>query len=162
MTTTIESVKDLSEAVSHIKVAMVSTVDEHGTISSRPVTVQEITPFGEVVFIVDQGADWVPPADGAAINATLIDEGNAWVSFAGTGSLDPDTATAEELMGSLSSLFFGEDSQPAVLRVRTEQIEWWTAASGARQVFELAKAAISGKTPELGSSGTLAPDQVLS
>jgi len=155
MATTINSVSDLQDLLGGHQVAMVSTVDERGTLSSRPVTVQRLDDSGDLWFLVDRKADWVAPLDGSGVNASLVDEGSTWLSFAGRGSLVSDAAVLEDLGDPMSDTYFGEGAEPVALRIVSDAVEWWTAPGKVSQTVELAKAKLTGETPDLGDSGTL-------
>lgn len=155
MSTPIDSVSDVQQRLKGERTAIVTTIDERGTLSSRPVTVQRIDDNGDVWFLVDRNADWVSPADKAPVNASVVDEGNTWVSFAGRATLTEDQATIDKLCDPISDTFFEDDAHPVALRIATDRIEWWTAPGKVSQALEMAKAKVTGDEPDLGSSGTL-------
>ena len=155
MSTTINSIADLQDVLSGERTAMITTVDERGTLSSRPVSIQRIDDEGDPWFLVDKNADWVPPADGSPINAAVVDEGSAWVSFAGRATLVTDDAVVGAMLSAVNELFFEEGAEPVALRVVSDRIEWWTAPNKIAQAFELAKAKVTGGTADMGDSGTL-------
>lgn len=83
MTEELQDMNDVRDRLSGVRTAMVTTADERGTLSSRPVTKQEIDGAGNVWFLVDGSAAWVEPADGSPINAAFVDGEDSWVSFSG-------------------------------------------------------------------------------
>lgn len=155
MSTTINSISDLQECLDGERTAMLTTVDERGTLSSRPVSIQRIDDHGDPWFLVDHNADWVAPADGSPINAAVIDEGNAWVSFAGRATLVSDDAVVGAMLTGINETFFEEGAKPVALRVATDRIEWWTAPNKVTQALSFAKAKVTGGTADMGESGTL-------
>ena len=146
---------DIRDRLSGQRSAMVTTVDEAGTLSSRPLAVQQIDAGGDVWFIVNRRAEWVGPADGAPINVAIVDDGDTWASFAGRASLIDDPEAIAELRNGKSSSRFDDDAQPVALLARTEQIEWWASRSTVAQLVELGKAKLTGERPDLGGSGTI-------
>lgn len=155
MTTTITTIADLQDVLSGERTAMLTTVDERGTLSSRPISIQRIDDDGDPWFLVDRNADWVMPADGAPINVAVVDEGSAWVSFAGRATVVSDDAVVGAMMSAVNELFFEDGATPVALRVVSDRIEWWTAPNKIAQAFELAKAKVTGGTADMGESGTL-------
>ena len=154
MTDELNTIAELKDRLDDIRVAMVSTVDERGTISSRPMTIQEITDDVDLWFLVSDGADWLGPANGGPVNASITNS-RTWVSFAGRAEVSTSPIRIAELMDEMSETFLGDDAQPVVLRLATDRIEWWAAPNKAAQVFQIAKAKITNQTPDMGASGTI-------
>ncbi len=155
MSSPIESVSDVQQRLEGERTAIVTTIDERGSLSSRPVTVQRIDDSGDVWFLVDRDADWVVPADGAPANVSVVDKGSTWVSFAGRATLIHDQAILDDLCDPVSDVFFDDGATAVALRVVTDRIEWWTAPGRISQAVQIAKAKVTGDEPDLGSSGTL-------
>ncbi len=156
MSRKLETIDDVRDALGAVRTAMLTTVDERGTLSARPLTVQEITSTGDIWFLVDGNADWVRPSDGAGVNVAMAAEDSVWVSFAGTVALDWSSDRVDALTGPSSELFIDDEMNPVALRVRTETIEWWSSVSSTRVLFEVVKAALTNQEPNIGSSGTIA------
>ena len=154
MTDRIESVEELQRRLSGLQVAMVATQDEHGTISSRPVTLQDVDKRGDLWFLVDRHAAWVAPADGRAVNASIIDGKKMWLSFAGRLELG-DGPRTDELRDGMSDTFFAGDAEPVAARIAVNTIEWWTAPNAAVQFLDLARARLTDQPPAAGESGSL-------
>lgn len=154
MSEPIKSITDVQERVEGNRFAMVTSIDERGTLSSRPVTVQRFDDGGDLWFLVDRDADWVGPLDGGPVNAAIADE-RTWVSFAGRASLVHDSSKIEELCDSMSETFFEEGAEPVALHVVTDRIEWWASPNKAVQIVELAKATLTDSEPDMGSSGAI-------
>jgi len=153
--TELSTTQDIKNLLDGVRTAMITTPDERGTLSSRPVTVQEITNDGDIWFLVDAKADWVQPANSGAVNAALVDGDDAWVSFAGRVELDTSQTRIDDLTDAMTDVFFDADAEPVALRVVSDRIEWWTAAGKLTQIFELAKAKLAGGQPDIGSSGSI-------
>lgn len=155
MSPEITSVSDLQNRLKGERVSMVTTVDEHGELSARPLTIQRLDDHGDLWFLVDQNADWVRPAEGASAGATVVDDGDTWASFAGRATFISDPDVVAELGGEISELYLEDGAVPIALRLVTDRVEWWTAPGKIAMVLELAKAKISDSKPKLGHSGTL-------
>ena len=151
----IETVDALRERLGSHPIAMITTADDRGTLSSRPLTVQEMDMSGNVRFLVDRNADWMQNFKGAAANASFTDESDCWVSVAGRLRVVDDPSLVERYSNVYTDAYFSEDSEPIVLEMRSDHIEWWATDGRLRQLIELAKAKVARRSPELGESGTI-------
>ncbi len=106
MTERIESIEDLQDKLSGRQVAMVTTRDEHGHLSSRPVTLQRIDDDGALWFLVNRHASWVTPSDGSPVNASFTGERGLWVSCSGRLSLDGSKERLDGMLDAMSETFF--------------------------------------------------------
>lgn len=154
MSTETFTIEDVRDQLSDVRTAMVTSIDEAGTLSSRPVTLLEIDHNGDPWFLVDARSSWVLPIDHSPVNVAAT-ASDLWVSFAGRGSIDRDPARIEKLSNPATDTFFDEGAEPVALRVATEEIEWWASDGTVRTALRAAKAAVTGDTPDSGSSGTI-------
>ena len=147
---------ELRERVSDIRTVMLTNGDERGTLSSRPVTVQRVTGDGDVLFVVDRDADWVP-AGVDPVNVAFVEDAHTWVSVAGRMAVDDDRALLDELWNPMLDAFFpdGRDAGAVVLRVQADRWEYWTAPNRLLQLVEIATAKITDQSPDLGTSGAV-------
>lgn len=151
----IDTVDALRDRLGSHPIAMITTADDRGTLSSRPLAVQEMDMTGNVRFLVDRNADWMQDFKGAAANASFTDEANCWVSVAGRLRVVDDPSLVDRYSSSFTDAYFDAGSDPIVLEMRSDHIEWWAADGRLRQLFELAKAKVTRRSPELGESGTI-------
>jgi general stress protein 26 len=152
-----QTLEGLMNRVADVRVAMVTTVDERGTLSARPLTVQCIDDSGDVLFIVDRHAEWLT-AGVDAMNVALVVEGDTWISIAGRGQINDDRSLLDDLWDPMNVAYFpdGKDSGvPVVLVVQADRWEYWTSPNKVAQLAELVKATFKGTKPELGDSGTI-------
>ncbi len=151
------TIHELRDRVHTIRTAMVTTVDERGTLSSRPLTVQRISSDGDVAFIVDRDADWLPTGTEPA-NVALVDEGHTWLSIAGRATTNDDRQLLEALWDKFTDIYFpeGKDQGTAIVfEVKADRWEYWTAPNMVAKLVSFAKAAITATTPDLGTSGEI-------
>ena len=147
---------DLRSRVSKIRTVMLTNGDERGTLSSRPVTVQRVTDDGDVLFVVDRDAEWVPSGIDP-VNVAFVEDAQTWVSVAGRMATDDDRALLDELWNPMLDAFFpdGRDAGAVVLRVQADRWEYWTAPNRLLQLVEIAKATVADDAPDLGTSGAV-------
>lgn len=150
------SLADLIDRVDGIRTVMLTTIDERGTMSSRPLTVQRITEDGDLFFIVDANAEWVVRTV-EPVNVAFVDDGTTWVSVAGRAVVDDDRGLLDELWDPMTDAFFpdGKENGPVVLEVRADEWEYWTAPNKVMQLVKIARAKVTGGSTDLGASGTV-------
>ncbi|MEZ5229944.1 MAG: pyridoxamine 5'-phosphate oxidase family protein [Acidimicrobiales bacterium] len=148
------TIHDVRTELEKVRTVMLTSIDEAGTLSSRPLTLLDLDINGDPWFLVDAQATWVGPIDVAPVNIAVATE-DFWVSFAGRASIERDPARIADLRNAVTDAFFAEDAEPVALRVATEQIEWWASDGALRTALQVAKAAVTGGSPDLGASGTI-------
>jgi general stress protein 26 len=145
----------LRERVSKVRTVMLTTTDERGTLSSRPMTVQYLVESGDVLFVVDRDADWVSPSM-EAVNVAFVDGSSTWISVAGRAVVDDDSQLLDDLWDPMLDTYFPDGRANAVvLRVESDRWEYWTAPNKLAQLVDTAKARASGERPEPGDSGVV-------
>jgi general stress protein 26 len=145
----------LRERISKVRTVMLTSIDERGTLSSRPMTVQHVAESGDVLFIVDRDADWVSPSL-EAVNVAFIDGSSTWISVAGRAVPDDDSQLLDDLWNPALDAYFPDGRANAVvLRVESDRWEYWTAPNKLAQLVDTAKARAGGERPEPGTSGAV-------
>ncbi|MEP1124818.1 MAG: pyridoxamine 5'-phosphate oxidase family protein [Ilumatobacter sp.] len=150
------TIEDLRDRLQGERTAMLTTVDERGTLSSRPLAVQTFNDYGDVFFLVGRDSDWVNAASTEAANVAIVDDGSTWLSIAGRLNISTDEKLLDELWDDHSAAYFPHGKADAVVaHVQSDRWEYWTAATAAVQVFEFVKAKITDDAPDMGESGTI-------
>ena len=130
----------LRERVAKVRIVMLTSVDERGTLSSRPLTVQHLSESGDVHFVVGRDADWVSP-NMAAVNVAFVDGSSTWISVVGRAVLDHDSQLLDDLWDPLLDTYFPDGRASAVVvRVESDRWECWTAPNKLRQLVSVARA----------------------
>lgn len=151
----------LRRRIGDVRTAMVTTIDERGTLSSRPVAVQRLDESGDVWFVVDRDADWVVEGvvEGIdAVNVAIVDEGSTWVSVAGRATLDDDVDRLRRLWNPALDTWFPAGptgAGPVALHVQADRWEYWTAPNAAARLLAVTQARLTENEPDLGHSGTI-------
>lgn len=149
------TIDDLRERVEDVRVAMITTSDQHGRLSSRPLTVQRIDERGDVYFIVGRDADWA--IAGQAITVALVDDGRTWISVLGHAAYVEGTSLLSDLWDETTDTFFPDGPDGAVaLQVHADRWEYWTAPDRFGRIAGLARAFLMDSPPDLGDSGSVA------
>jgi len=149
------TIDDLRERLKGDRTAMLTTIDERGTLSSRPLSVQTYNDHGDVFFLVGRDGEWVGN-DGEAANASIVDSGSTWLSISGRLRFSDDPKLIDELWDDTSAEYFPNGKSDAIVAfVQSDRWEYWTAPTVAVQVFEFVKAKLTDHPVDLASSGTI-------
>jgi general stress protein 26 len=137
-----DATKSLDDLVRPGDVAMLTTVDPEGTLSSRPLSVAEVH-GGVLTFLVDANASWFAPfaedmsdptgrSARREVIAAISTSRNDWVSVRGRVSVSSDPVTIERLWSPVSGAYFDGPSDPAIraLQVSLLDGEYWSAPGG--------------------------------
>ena len=146
---------EVRERVDGVRVAMVSVVELDGGLSARPLTVQRITDDGAIEFLVERDAGWA--LDGQRADVALVVEGKTWVSVSGTAIYTDDALLVNELWDDMSRQFFDSKDDAVVMRVAATTWSYWAAPNRLAQVFEMTKAFLMDREPDIGTHGTIIP-----
>lgn len=151
-----DEVEKLAGMIKGIRFAMLTTVEEDGSLHSRPMTTQDIEFDGDLWFFTRADAPKVAEAEQhREVNVAFSDpEHNRYVSASGTAVTVRERAKIEELWKPPYKTFFPqglEDPQLALLKVAVHKAEYWDSPSSALgRVFNFARAYISKDPSKLG------------
>jgi general stress protein 26 len=148
------TIDELRERVEEVRIAMATTIDQQGLLSSRPLTVQRIDERGDVYFIVARDADWA--IAGQALNVSLVDDGRTWVSVVGRAEYIEGTSLLSDLWDEMTDAYFPDGPATAIaLQVHADRWEYWTAPNKLAQMAGMAKAFLMDTEPDVGDSGSV-------
>lgn len=162
MNTTPNTIPDPEEARSHlremiqdIRFAMFTTRHSNGHLHSRPMTTQnsKMDDDSSLWFFMSRASE--PVADIAAeplVNLVYADpDDDTYVSVSGTAAVVEDMARKEQLWTKMAQAWFPggvTDADLALVQVRITHANYWDIdESKIVQLFQMAKAAITGKPP---------------
>ena len=157
-----EGLAKIAELVKGIRIAMMTTVAKDGTMSSRPMAVQD-TPFnGTLWFLTRRGSEKVEElAKDQHVTLTLAEpKDSKYISLKGVANVSQDRGKIKALWNPLYKAWFpgGEDDpEIAVVRVEVSEGDYWEA-SGSRLVMlvKYAAAAVTGGKVPVGEAGHVA------
>ena len=125
-----EKIKKLGELIKDIDIAMLTTVDEDGSLRSRPMGTQEVEFDGDLWFMtaIDTGKAGEILRENR-VNVSYAKPGdNRYVSVSGTAVLINDKAKIDELWSPIYKAYFPEgkdDPRLRLIKVRVEKAEYW-------------------------------------
>ena len=144
-------VERLGKLISGIRIAMLTTLNDDGTLHSRPMATQETEFDGELWFFTAEHSEKCrnirarPTVNVAYSNP----QDNRYLAISGRGEIIKDPAKAKALWNPLLKAWFPkglEDPELTLLKIKVEQAEYWdTPSSTAVQVYGFLKAVVTGK-----------------
>ncbi len=148
-----EGIKKLAELIKGINIAMLTTIDEDGSLRSRPMGTQQVEFDGDLWFFTDDdSAKANEIAREQQVNVTYADGGKAlYISVSGLGFIVHDRAKMEALWSPVLKVWFeqGLDTPNiALLRVVAEKAEYWDGGSKIASALNLVKSLVTGKRDE--------------
>ena len=157
-----EGHKKIAELVKDIRIAMMTTVAKDGTMSSRPMAVQDKPFDGTLWFLTRSTSDKVDEVqEDHHVTLSFADPDDSnYIALKGIGHVSRDRAKIKELWNPMYKAWFpgGEnDPEITVLRVDVTEGDYWEA-SGSKlvQLIKYAAASVTGGKIPLGDAGHVA------
>jgi general stress protein 26 len=149
----------LKALVEDIRVAMMTTIDDDGTLRSRPLQTLRCADEGTLWFFTSASSPKIAEAQagGWQVNLSYANPGKQdYVSISGRASLSRDRKLMETLWSKYAEVFFPkgiDDPDLALLRVDIEKAEYWDSpGSAVGRLYGLAKALATGDKDALGDN----------
>jgi general stress protein 26 len=157
-----DQIKTIAAKIKDVRFAMFTTVDDENVLTSRPMTAQQIDNEGNMWFFTSDEAAFTHDLEhhpDVSVSFCKPDD-NLYLSVTGQAYLLHDRAKARELWSPSVRAWFPsglDDPHLALIRVRIQSAEYWDAsASKMKQLFHVAKAAISGRAQiDIGKHTTI-------
>lgn len=149
-------IETLREQINDIKIAMLTTVDEDGSLRSRPMGTQELEFDGDLWFFVSDTSPKVQEIrHEQQVNVSYADPAsNRYVSVSGRGVIVHDKAKMEQFWNPFLKAWFPdglESPDIALLKVMVDKAEYWDYTSGKLvQLIGFIKAVVTGEPSDLG------------
>ncbi len=155
-TTHQEGVKKLAELIKDIDIAMLTTVDEDGTLRSRPMSTQEVEFDGDLWFLTsDDTAKVGEISRENRVNVSYAKpDKQRFVSVSGAATIVNDKAKIEELWSPVYKAFFPkglDDPSLRLLKIHAEKAEYWESAGLIPTVIAFVQS-MAGKEADLGEN----------
>lgn len=154
-----EKLQKLRDIVKAVDICMLTTVDEHGDLHSRPMSNNKDIDFdGDLWFFTSTNSHKTDEIErDSKVNASFADiKGQQYASLTGHAELVRDRAKIEELWKPVFRMYFpdGVDSHDiALLKVSVEHAEYW---DGSQSIFSHAigfvAALVKGESAQLGEN----------
>jgi general stress protein 26 len=151
-----EAIAKLGSLIQDMKVAMLTTVDDDGSLRSRPMATQQAGFDGTLWFFTRADSPKVEEIDHEhRVNVSYADaHKQQYVSVSGTARLVRDPAKNKELWNPAYKAWFPgglDDPTLALLRVDVDKAEYWdTPSSAVVHIVGFVKAAVTGQSYKPG------------
>lgn len=147
------------------RTAYVTTRTASGALHSRPLALLDDSDeefAGTLWFFTEEPSGKTEDVAAHPEVNVAVGDGKGYLSLAGSASVEHDRERIDRLWSRFAEAYFDggkDDPKLALLRVDVDTVEYWdTDQPAPKKVFELAKAVIAGKEPDLGESGTVELD----
>lgn len=147
----------LVELTKDSRFCMLTTVDDDGTLVSRPMTRQEIDLDVEIWFIATRDSRKAAHLRARPDAAVTVSTDSSWVSLAGKAEVVDDTEKLRELWSTFAEAWLPggpEDPNAVLIRFDAESAEYWDSPGGrVATVVSLVKSKITGQPYDGGDHG---------
>ena len=153
-----QDIQKLGELINDIDIAMLTTIDNDGSLRSRPMGTQEIEFDGDLWFFTSADAAKVHETrQHQQVNVSYADpKAQSYVSVSGHAQLVRDQQKMKELWSPIYKAWFPDgldDPNLALLRVQVDKAEYWESANGmVVQLVGFAKALVTGEQYQGGEN----------
>lgn len=165
-----EKIEKLGELIADIDIAMLTTVDDDGSLRSRPMRYRQSKDGfdGKLYFFTHASSHKVLEVEkDQRVNAAFANPKNQdYVSIAGSATLSRDRGKMQELWNPVFKAWFPdglEDPDLALLVVAAEGAEYWDVpASPIAHLYGFVKTKMSGEMQSVGEDEkvTITPEAV--
>lgn len=151
-----EALATLVGHMEDIRTVMVTTVTADGSLTSRPMTVQEVEPNGSLWFIGSQGSDMVAEirADDR-VNVSFTSSSD-FVSLAGRARVTRDLEKVKELWDRPTDAWFQDgptDGDVALVHVDADSAQYWDTPGQVATLVAMLKSSVTDDgDPDIGES----------
>lgn len=150
-----ESIQKLRELIKDIDMAMLTTVDEDGSLRSRPMATHQVEFDGTLWFFTyDNTAKVEEIQHEREVNVSYMSaSNNTYVSMTGTAIIVKDYEKMKELWNPIYKAWFTEgldDPHLALMKIDVDRAEYWQPDTNNRfvEMVHILKAAVTGEHHE--------------
>lgn len=146
-------IQNLRSRIKAIRFGMLTTLNDDQSLSSRPMTQQQLDDSGNLWFFISDNSLLAGDIKRHPhINVTFAEPANSiYVTTSGSAQVIKDRAKTEELWSPAVAAWFKEgidDPHLSLIKFTIHTAEYWDSHSNKmQQLFAVAKAAISGEPP---------------
>lgn len=149
-----QDIEKLRELMKDVKICMLTTADEDGSLRSRPMAMQEAEFDGHLWFFTGKSTGKTHEIEhNHQVNLSFADTGaSKYISVSGSAEFVDDRAKAKELWNPLLKAWFPkgvDDPELTLMKVHIEKAEYWDSPGGmVTQLVGFVKAVATGKRAE--------------
>lgn len=144
--------KQLLELLDDLTIAMFTTVDADGTLTSRPMARQQVEPNAQMWFITARDSRQIAHISARPRVGITFSSSSTWVALSGTAEVVDDRAKLNELWNTFAEAWMPEgpdDPNVVLIRVDLDGGEYWDTPGGrVASLLSFAKAKLTGSAYE--------------
>ncbi len=151
-----DDTRKVAELIKGQRFGFLTTISPDGTLTSRPMTLQEVEFDGDLWFFAERGSH---PVEHVRTNPQVnvgVGSGGTWVSLTGQASVVEDVAKKKDLWNGAVEAWFPqgpEDASVVLLKVEGDSAEYWDSPGGRlATAFSFVKAKATGERMEGGEN----------
>jgi len=154
-----DDTRKVAELLEDQRIGMLTTTAPTGTLTSRPMALQEVEFDGDLWFFAERTSRAVAHVSAHPQVNVTVGSASTWVSLTGRAAVVDDTAKKRELWNGAVGAWLpqGPDDESVVLlRVEGESAEYWDTPGGRiATALSFAKAKATGRRFEGGENETV-------
>ena len=154
-----DDTRKVAELLEDQRIGMLTTTAPTGTLTSRPMALQEVEFDGDLWFFAERTSRAVAHVSAHPLVNVTVGSASTWVSLTGRAAVVDDTAKKRELWNGAVGAWLpqGPDDESVVLlRVEGESAEYWDTPGGRiATALSFAKAKATGRRFEGGENETV-------
>ncbi|MTD14953.1 pyridoxamine 5'-phosphate oxidase [Nakamurella sp. YIM 132087] len=154
-----DQVRKVAEIAKDMRFAMLTTIDEQGTLVARPMAHQEVEFDGDLWFVAERASRKVRHITADPHVGVTMSSSDSWLSMDGTAELITDPAKAKELWNAGVAAWMPqgpEDPSVVLIKVAVATAQYWDTPGGRiASVFSFIKARVTGHRYEGGEEGVV-------
>ena len=149
-----EDTRKVAELIKGQRFGFLTTTTPEGTLTSRPMTLQEVEFDGDLWFFAERGSN---PVEHIATSPQVnvgVGSGGTWVSLTGHAAIVDDVAKKKDLWNSGVEAWLPqgpEDPSVVLVKVDADSAEYWESPGNRlATAFSFVKAKATGDKPDTG------------
>ena len=151
-----EQTHKVAELIKGQRFAFLTTTTPDGTLTSRPMTLQEVEFDGDLWFFAERDSNPVHHIAASPEVNVGVGSGGTWVSLSGDAVVVSDRNKKQQLWNSAVEAWFPQgpdDDSVVLLKVEGDSAEYWDTPGGRlATVLSFAKAKLTGERIEGGEN----------
>lgn len=153
-----ENLQKLIEKIKDIKITMMTTMEEDGSLRSRPMRHSEVKDDGAIWFFTEyiSGKSQEIKNDSHVNLGYSNPDDEVYVSVSGRATLSRDKAKIDELWSPVLKAWFPngkDDPNIGLIRVSIDKAEYWDSPSSTMvHLYGMAKAVLTGERADPGEN----------
>jgi general stress protein 26 len=151
-----DQTRKVAELLKGERFGFLTTIRTDGTLTSRPMTLQEVEFDGDLWFFAERDSNPVQHVIASPQVNVGAGSGGSWISLTGDAEVVEDVGKKRELWNSAVEAWFpqGPDDDSVVLiKVHADSAEYWDAPGGRlATAFSFVKAKVTGERIDAGEN----------